>query len=143
MMRLTWIAAALLLALPLVVAACDTADDDDDDDTVEECPAAESPTVDIVQPSGGGTFSVGDEVTFSASVGDDVDGPSDLDIHWFDTNQSDAEPEKVEFSAPSPDASGVIQFAKSDFDAGIHVIDLEVTDTGGCTTVDSVGLSFE
>jgi hypothetical protein len=49
----------------------------------------------------------------------------------------------VEFTAPSPSATGVIQFTKNDFDAGIHVIELEVTDTSDCSTTDSVGLSFQ
>jgi len=128
----------ILCALPLMLGlGCDPVTDDDDDDTVEACPDAESPTVDILQPAGGATFSSGEEISFLASVGDDVTPVGGLEIHWFDLLAGD----ETEFNAPAPDMDGVITFSKSDLEDGIHAISLEVTDADGCQTIDDVGLS--
>lgn len=129
----------LLCALPLLFGlGCEEVPDDDDDDTVAACQEADSPTVDILQPAGGATFGSGVEITFLASVGDDVTPVGGLELHWFDLLGGDA----VEFTAPAPDMDGVITFTKSDLEDGIHAISLEATDDDGCMTMDDVGMSI-
>ena len=122
---LTCAAFALLLGCPST---------DDDDDTVEECPAAETPQVDIIYPSDTAQFQPGETINFTASVSDDVDAPGDLDLKWIDNLYS----VETEFTAPSPGSDGVITFTKNDFEVGIHIVTLEATDTDGCMGYDDV-----
>ncbi len=121
-----------LVVLGLLLVGCPT--DDDDDTTVEECPTAETPTSDIIQPSNTAQFDSGTEVQFVAKVEDDVDPAQTLETHWYD--ELYLEPE--EFAAPAPDANGEIRFVKSDFANGIHTLTLEVFDADGCRGEDKI-----
>lgn len=123
---------ALCAALGLLLAGCPSTDDDDT--TEEECPAAETPQVDIIYPSDTAQFQPGESITFTASVTDDADAPGDLELHWIDDLYGDEQ----EFAAPGPDGDGVITFTKNDFAEGIHIVTLEATDSGGCMGYDDV-----
>ena len=127
-LTLTWFVALA----GLLLVACPS--DDDDDTTAEECPAAETPTADIIQPSNTAQFESGDEVMFVAKVEDDTDAAQTLETHWYD--EMYLEPE--EFPAPAPDANGEIRFTKSDFADGIHTLTLEVFDSEGCRGEDKI-----
>ncbi len=121
-----------IAALGLLLVGCPT--DDDDDTTAEECPTAETPTADIIQPSNTALFDSGAVVQFVAKVEDDTDDPQTLETHWYDELYMDP----VEFPAPAPDANGEIRFTKSDFENGIHTLTLEVLDADGCRGEDKI-----
>lgn len=141
-LELRWIL-ALVASLGLLLSACPGDEDDDssadDDDTnASGCPIGEPPTADIIQPSNTAQFASGETVHFLAHVDDDSTPPTALEIHWID----DLYGEETEFTAPGPQASGDIEFDKSDFPDGIHIIRLRVTDSDGCETEESSTLSM-
>ena len=119
--------------LGLLLGGCPSTSGDDDDDA-DPCPPAETPQVDIIYPSDTAQFQPGETINFTASVGDDVDAPGDLDLTWID----DLYGVETEFAAPAPNGDGVITFTKNDFVVGIHIVTLEATDSDGCMGYDNV-----
>jgi hypothetical protein len=141
-LELRWVL-ALVASLGLLLSACPTDEDDDssagDDDTnASGCPTGEPPTADIIQPSNTAQFAAGETVHFLAHVDDDSTPPTALEIHWIDDLYGD----ETEFTAPGPSATGDIEFDKSDFPDGIHIIRLRVTDSDGCEFEESSTLSM-
>jgi hypothetical protein len=107
-------------------------DDRDDDNTGASNMA---PTIIITAPADGDVFETGEEITFLATVSDDHDGMSDIDIEWH----SDV----VGMLNDDPSGSTEIIFTTDDLDPGRHVISFEATDSEGAFSSSTVMITVE
>ncbi len=103
---------------------------------VDEAETDNPPVVEITDPSDDATFEEGDEIEFSAVVSDVEDDVDDLEVVWL---SADGEV----LSTEGPDADGVVTFATDAFDVGEQVITIQVTDSDGNTSTDSVTIAVE
>jgi len=129
----------LTLVLGLLLLGCPAADDDDstgDDDVSSDCAVGTPPSADILQPSNTAEFDSGTSVHFLASVTDAEDSPGSLEVHWWDDPLSEGT--EAEFTAPPPNADGVMEFDKADFIDAYHIITLQVIDSDGCEGEDEI-----
>ena len=81
------------------------------------------PTLTLTAPSDGDVVDVGDDVRFTATVGDSEDQPTDLLLDWV----SDLD---GAISAAGADSTGEVSFRRA-LTAGDHAISVTVTDTDG------------
>ena len=126
-------------ALSMLLAGCPADDDDSsvsDDDVSSGCSTGTPPAADILQPSNTAEFESGASVHFLASVTDAEDSAGSLDVHWWDDPLSEGE--EAEFTAPPPNADGVMEFDKADFIDAYHIITLQVIDSDGCEGSDEM-----
>ena len=96
-------------------------DDDDEDRDVSDRNMA--PSVVISSPSDGEVFTEGDEITFYATITDDNDPISMIQLQWLSDVDGDLNDE--------PANTSDIRFTTEDLGPGRHVISLEATDTDG------------
>jgi len=114
----------------------DESDDDGDDDRDDPGDSNMAPSVVITAPADGDVFKSGDEITFLATVSDDQDDVSMLQIEW----NSDV----VGMLNDDPsDGTSEIVFVAEDLETGRHIISLEATDTEGATSSSTVMITVE
>ena len=82
------------------------------------------PEITIDAPLSGDVVDEGNLVSFSATVSDGEDTPTDLTLSWV----SDID---GEFSTQGSDSTGTILFTEGDLSVGSHTITASVTDTDG------------
>ncbi|MEC8423039.1 MAG: hypothetical protein VX000_04630, partial [Myxococcota bacterium] len=83
----------------------------------------------------GGTANEGDFVSFAATVADNEDIPTDIDLSWW----SDLD---GEFSTQGPDSTGAIAFSYGALGAGMHSIRVTATDSDGLYAVAALNLNI-
>jgi uncharacterized protein (TIGR02145 family) len=91
------------------------------------------PTLTLTSPISGDVVSVGDAVSFAATVSDQEDIPSGITLSWISNIDG-------EFSTDGANSNGNISFNHSTFTAGLHDITVTATDSAGLT--DSTSLSL-
>ena len=97
--------------------------EDDNDDDREDTQHNMGPTVVISSPSDGQVFDEGDAITFYATVSDDADPVSLLQLQWLSDVDGDLHDEPTE--------DNEVRFTIDDLSPGRHVISLEAVDTEG------------
>ena len=90
-----------------------------------------APTVSIDEPLDGALFELAEIITFSATVADGEDQPSNINVVW----SSDIDGEIQNGPANS---QGVSQFSFNGLSAGVHAISVTATDTTGLITDDLI-----
>lgn len=99
--------ALLVLLIPFaLLVGCPTGADDDD--AVSDCTADNRPTLTIVSPDTGATFSGGDSINWSLTITDPDTDAADLDIRVQDVTGSSAE--DLDIDVPAPGATGQTAF---------------------------------
>lgn len=93
------------------------------------------PSLVVHAPVDGSTHNEGQPVAFAATVSDDQDLPTDLEMSW----QSDRD---GGLSAAGADSTGEAGFTSSTLSAGTHTVQISVTDTDGLYTIRSLGLTI-
>lgn len=91
------------------------------------------PNLTLNSPTDGSIHTVGEIVSFEATVADQEDIPSDISISW----NSDID---GEFSTQAADSSGNISFPTSVLSAGVHGITITATDSTGLTNSTALSL---
>ncbi|MEC7987369.1 MAG: hypothetical protein VX278_19530, partial [Myxococcota bacterium] len=91
------------------------------------------PTLTLTSPNDGTLYTIGDAVSFEASVEDQEDLPSDITLSWI----SDID---GEFSTQGADSSGNISFSTSALGAGLHNLSVTATDSTGLTASTSLSI---
>jgi len=112
----------------------DPADPRDDNDDGGDA-ANIAPTVQITQPLDGDAFDAGEEITFIATVSDDYDSMSDLDLEWV----SDV----IGMLSDDPSGSSEIVYVTDELEPGRHVISLEAVDSDGALGTATVMITVE
>jgi hypothetical protein len=82
------------------------------------------PEISLASPTSGDVVAEGELVSFSATVSDNEDSPTDLVLSWV----SDLD---GEFSTQGSDSTGTIAFTESSLTTGTHTLTATVTDTDG------------
>ncbi len=121
-----WLGASILVG-------CDGEGDDDD---TSQPPANAAPEVTIEAPADGDTLSAGTAVTFSGTVRDDRDAPSEISVTWSSSLEG-------VLNQGTPGNDGVTSFTTSTLAVGTHEIVLEATDSGGLSTQASIQVVLE
>jgi hypothetical protein len=80
------------------------------------------PVVTLIDPEQGSEAEFGAPVTFKAQVIDIEDGPTELRLEWISNIDGT-------FSEQGADSSGTATFISADLSAGLHTIELQVSDT--------------
>jgi formylglycine-generating enzyme required for sulfatase activity len=89
-----------------------------------------APVLSVTSPTDGTVYSVGDSVSFIATVSDQEDISSDISLLW--TSDIDGE-----LSSSPSDSSGNVSFNKSNLSAGLHSLSVVATDSTGLTASDA------
>ena len=92
-----------------------------------------APTIILNSPTNGGSFQVGESISFSASISDNDELPSNLSVSWV----SDID---GELSTQSSDSNGNISFTRNNLSAGNHSITVTITDSSGLLTTNTFNL---
>ena len=95
------------------------------------------PTVTILSPVDGETFTLGETIAFEAMVDDPQDEPPLLTLRW----SSDIDGELV--GSSFADGEGKAQYATANLSEGAHTISLLVVDTEGESELSSVNIGVE
>lgn len=90
-----------------------------------------TPTVEIILPESPAGFAEGEEITFSAEVSDPETAPIELDIRWISDKDG-------ELNNTPPDEDGLVSFKTSTLTPAKHLIRLDVTDSDGHVSADSI-----
>ncbi|MCP4806894.1 MAG: hypothetical protein GY913_21120 [Proteobacteria bacterium] len=93
----------------------------------------EAPTLSLVTPVDSATVDVSSSLTMEAWAHDDVDGPEDLTVRW----RSDLDGE-LSVYPPLDDGSLAVDWISSARSPGTHEVTIDVTDSCGNLTSDSV-----
>ena len=91
------------------------------------------PSIVVTAPGDGDTVNQGEDVTFSATVSDAEDLPTDLELAWL----SDVD---GGLSSAGADSSGEATFRLDTLTAGSHLITVTATDTDGLTAIETLRL---
>lgn len=100
------------------------------DDVGDQCVAdtiysvGSPPSIVLNSPPANTTYTQGDNITFSATVTDNEDLPSELTLSWVSSIDG-------EFSTTGPDSSDTAQFSTNLLSNGSHSITITVTDSDG------------
>ncbi len=94
-----------------------------------------APTVQITEPLDGDVFDVGDEISFIATISDDQDDISALDLEWM----SDV----IGMLSDDPSGSTEVLYVTDELEPGRHIISLEATDSEGALGVATVMITVE
>ncbi len=92
------------------------------------------PTLTVLSPSDGDIVSEGSRVSFSATVSDSEDLPTELELSWISDLDGG-------LSSASADSTGSVAFARDDLSTGDHLITVTATDTDGLYAVSTFGLT--
>jgi hypothetical protein len=93
------------------------------------------PTLEVDEPINSSIFSLNEAITFTATVSDTEELPSDISLSW--NSHIDGE-----FSTQGSDSNGNIYFSFSDLSAGIHNILVYATDSSGLSSSASLSLQI-
>jgi cysteine-rich repeat protein len=94
-----------------------------------------APEVSISSPGSGSTFNEGETISFSATVGDNEDRPTDLTLSWESVRDG-------VLSTQGADSAGSAVFNSSTLSPGDHDVTLTVTDTDGLYSTALVHLTI-
>ena len=92
-----------------------------------------APTIIINAPTNGNSYRTGESISFSATIADNDELPSNLSIAWV----SDID---GELNTQSSDSNGNLNFTRNNLSAGNHSITLTVTDSSGLLTTSTFNL---
>ena len=108
---------------------------DDDDDSRDDTQHNLGPTIVISSPSDGEVFEEGEQITFYATISDDADPISMLQLEWLSDVDGSLDDE--------PADDNEIRFTIDDLSPGRHVISLEAVDTEGEISSSTVMITVE
>ena len=94
---------------------------------------ATPPNITLTSPTDGDVVTAGDLVSFSGSVEDGEDLPSNIAITWNSSIDGD-------FSTQGATSTGVLTLNTSDLSTGLHSITVTATDSAGLTDAEVIGL---
>ena len=90
-----------------------------------------APVVNLVSPQSGELYQSGESIAFVATVADNDEVASQLDLSWESSIDG-------VFSSQSSDSNGNVSFSNSSLSAGSHNLSVTATDSSGLTTAISV-----
>ncbi|MEC8381491.1 MAG: Ig-like domain-containing protein [Myxococcota bacterium] len=82
------------------------------------------PSITLTSPSPGDIYTQNDNITFSATVTDNEDQPTELSVEWNSSIDG-------VFSTTGPNSSDIAQFSSNQLSTGSHSITVTVTDSDG------------
>jgi len=91
------------------------------------------PEIVIISPNDGLVVSLGDSVDFTATVSDDRDDPTEIDLHWSSDKDG-------VFNTNKASATGMVTFETTGLSGANHEITLRATDSEGRVASASVTL---
>ena len=94
---------------------------------------ATPPNITLTSPTNGDVVTAGELVSFSGSVEDGEDLPSNIAITWNSSIDGD-------FSTQGATSTGVLTLNTSDLSTGLHSITVTATDSAGLTDAEIIGL---
>ncbi len=92
------------------------------------------PELTLTSPTDGDVVNEGEDLSFSATVSDSEDQPTDITLSW--TSSLDGE-----FSTQGADSTGEVSFRVDDLSGGDHTITVRATDSDGLYAERAIGVS--